>query len=124
MCSYSLRWRGRLYDTRWFGMVCAFSSPLPFIAILAGWTVTETGRQPWIVQNHLRTADAAAPVAASAVSTSLALFVIVYLVLLTAFFWYVARLVFRGPGEEKPVRPEEMRPGFDSLPSRLGTPPL
>src|SRR6185437_8544955 len=92
-----LRWRGRLYDTRWFAMLCAFSSPLPFIAVLAGWTVTETGRQPWIVQGYLRTADAAAPVAPGAVSTSLALFVVVYLVLLVAFFWYAARLVLRGP---------------------------
>lgn len=119
-----LRWRGRLYDARWFAMICAFSSPLPFIAVLAGWTVTETGRQPWIVQGHLRTADAVAPVAASAVSASLALFVVVYLVLLAAFFWYAARLVFRGPPEQaKPGRPEETRPGVDALPSRLGTAP-
>ncbi|HEX7968887.1 MAG TPA: cytochrome ubiquinol oxidase subunit I [Stellaceae bacterium] len=113
-----LRWRGRLYDTRWFAFACAFSSPLPFIAVLAGWTVTETGRQPWIVQGHLRTADAVAPVAASAVSTSLALFVIVYLVLLAAFFWYATRLVLRGPGEEgKAERPEHLRPGVDALPA-------
>ena len=62
-----LRWRGRLYDTRWFSIVCAFSSPLAFIAILAGWTVTEAGRQPYVVYGHLRTADAVSPVAAGAV---------------------------------------------------------
>jgi len=112
-----LRWRGRLYDTRWFAMACAFSSPLPFIAVLAGWTVTETGRQPWIVQGLLRTADAVAPVAPGAVSTSLALFVIVYLVLLVAFFWYAARLVLRGPGEAA-ERPEATRPGIDAAPAR------
>src|SRR6185437_16122678 len=76
-----LRWRGRLYDSRWFNITCAFSSPLSFLAILSGWTVTEVGRQPWIVYGHLRTADAVSPVAASAVKTSLALFVIVYTVL-------------------------------------------
>jgi cytochrome d ubiquinol oxidase subunit I len=111
-----LRWRGRLYDTRWFAMLCAFSSPLPFIAILAGWTVTETGRQPWVVQGHLRTADAAAPIAASAVSASLTLFVAVYLVLLAAFFWYASRLVLRGPSEA-PERPEATRPGIDAAPA-------
>jgi cytochrome d ubiquinol oxidase subunit I len=113
-----LRWRGRLYDTRWFAVVSAFSSPLSFIAILAGWTVTETGRQPYVVYGHLRTADAVAPIAASAVASSLALFVIIYLVLLAAFFWYATRLVLRGPAEtETPERPEEVRPGVDALPS-------
>jgi len=113
-----LRWRGRLYDTRWFALLCACSSPLPFIAVLAGWTVTETGRQPWVVNGYLRTGDAVAPVAAGAVAASLALFVIVYLVLLAAFFWYAARLVFRGPGEATPPeRPEETRPGIDALPA-------
>ncbi|HWG79032.1 MAG TPA: cytochrome ubiquinol oxidase subunit I [Stellaceae bacterium] len=114
-----LRWRGRLYDTRWFAVLCAFSSPLPFIAILAGWTVTETGRQPWLVYGHLRTADAAAPLAPGAVSSSLILFIIVYLVLLAAFFWYVGRMVFRGPTIEEPdADPSATRPGIDSAPSR------
>ena len=36
-------------------------SPLGFIAIEAGWTVTEVGRQPWVVYNILRTADAVTP---------------------------------------------------------------
>ena len=92
-----LRWRGRLYDTRWFSFICAFSSPLPFLAILAGWTVTETGRQPYVVYGLLRTADAVSPVAAGAVFGSLALFVVVYTVLLIAFFFYATRLVLRGP---------------------------
>ena len=113
-----LRWRGRLYDTRWFAIVAAFSSPLAFIAILAGWTVTETGRQPYIVYGLLKTAEAAAPVAADAVSSSLILFVMVYLVLLAAFFFYAARLVFRGP-EITAEEPEALRPGIDSAPARL-----
>lgn len=53
-----LRWRGRLYDTGWFSFLCAVSSPLPFIAVLGGWTVTEVGRQPYVVYGLLRTADA------------------------------------------------------------------
>jgi cytochrome d ubiquinol oxidase subunit I len=113
-----LRWRGRLYDTRWFAMLCAFSSPLPFIAILAGWTVTETGRQPFVVYGYLRTAEAAAALPVSAVATSLILFVLVYLVLLAAFFFYAMRLVLRGPEEKRPEPPERMRPGIDTAPSR------
>ncbi|MGO8915915.1 MAG: cytochrome ubiquinol oxidase subunit I [Stellaceae bacterium] len=113
-----LRLRGRLYDTRWFAFIAAFSSPLSFIAILAGWTVTETGRQPYVVYGYLKTAEAAAPVAAAAVSSSLALFVIVYLVLLAAFFFYATRLVLRGPADAKGERPEHLRPGLDSAVSR------
>jgi cytochrome d ubiquinol oxidase subunit I len=113
-----LRWRGRLFDTPWFSMGCAFSSPLGFIAILAGWTVTETGRQPYVIYGFLKTADAAAPVAAGAVSASLALFVLVYLVLLAAFFWYATKLVLRGPqGDDIP--PIVERPGVDSAVTRL-----
>ena len=79
-----LRWRGRLYDTRWFAMLCAFSSPLPFIAILAGWTVTETGAAALDRPGpsaHRRCGGAGR---GGAVSASLTLFVAVYLVLLVA----------------------------------------
>jgi cytochrome d ubiquinol oxidase subunit I len=113
-----LRWRGRLYDTRWFSMLCAFSSPLGFIAILAGWTVTETGRQPYVVYGYFRTADAVAPIAAGAVSASLALFVLVYLVLLAAFFTYAARLVFAGP-RDGGAEAAGQRPGIDHAVTRL-----
>jgi cytochrome d ubiquinol oxidase subunit I len=114
-----LRWRGRLYDTQWFSFVCAFSSPLGFIAILSGWTVTETGRQPWIVYGQLRTADAVAPVAAGAVATSFALFIVIYLILLAAFFYYAVRIVFAGPHPREPEpEPLAVRPGRDSAPAR------
>jgi cytochrome d ubiquinol oxidase subunit I len=111
--------RGRLYQTRWFSFVCAFSSPLGFIAILSGWTVTEVGRQPWIVYGRLRTADAVAPVPAEAVASSLALFVLVYFLLLLAFFYFAARMVFAGPESGRSARsPSEVRPGSDSAPAR------
>jgi cytochrome d ubiquinol oxidase subunit I len=108
--------RGRLYDTPWFSFVCAFSSPLGFIAILSGWTVTEAGRQPWIVYGLLRTAEAVAPIPARVVASSFALFVIVYSLLLVAFFYYAARIVFSGPGAA--TVPSQVRPGRDSAPAR------
>jgi cytochrome d ubiquinol oxidase subunit I len=37
------------------------ASPLGLLAIEAGWTVTEVGRQPWIIQGVLRTAEAVTP---------------------------------------------------------------
>jgi cytochrome bd ubiquinol oxidase subunit I len=83
-----LRWRGRLYTTPLYLRLVVASSPLGFVAILAGWAVTEVGRQPWTVYGHLRTADSVSPVAAGAVASSLALFVLAYSVLVLAFLLY------------------------------------
>ncbi len=112
-----LRFFRRLYDTRWFAAICAFSSPLPFLAILAGWTVTEVGRQPYVVYGYLRTADAVSPLPPHEVETSLILFFVVYSVLLLAFFWYAGRLVLRGPAIAGPAeQPLAVRPGRDAAP--------
>ena len=113
-----LRWRRRLYDAGWFHLACAISSPLPFIAVLSGWTVTEVGRQPYVVYGYLRTADAMSPVAAPAVLGSLALFAVVYTILLFAFFFYAMRTVLRGPQVEEPAeRPMGVRPGLTTVPA-------
>ena len=71
------RWRGRLYTSRWLQLAAMAATPLGFVAVVAGWTVTETGRQPFVVYGHLRTAAAASPVAAGSVLFSLIIFVIV-----------------------------------------------
>ncbi len=114
-----LRWRGLLYETPWFSFICAFASPLGFVAILAGWTVTETGRQPWIVYGQMRTAEAVAPVTAAAVASSFALFVVVYLVLLATFFYFAVRIVLSGPQAPHPVQePLAVGPGRDAAPAR------
>lgn len=52
--------------------------PLGFIAILAGWFVTEQGRQPWLVHGLLRTLDGISPVPGASVAGTLVLFVCVY----------------------------------------------
>jgi len=60
------------------------TTPLGFIAVEAGWTVTEVGRQPWIIYNVMRTADAVTPMPGiaysfylfTAIYVSLAIFVI------------------------------------------------
>src|SRR5262249_6497348 len=48
--SWWLRYRGRLFDSPWFLWLCMAMGPLGFIAVLAGWTTTEVGRQPWILR--------------------------------------------------------------------------
>jgi cytochrome d ubiquinol oxidase subunit I len=89
--------RGRLFKTRWYLEVAQYAWPLGFIAILAGWYTTEIGRQPWIAYGILRTADAASPVAPSAVLTTLVLFVIVYAIVFAMGIYYINRLIEYGP---------------------------
>ncbi|HRN84951.1 MAG TPA: cytochrome ubiquinol oxidase subunit I, partial [Hyphomicrobium sp.] len=92
-----LWWRGRLFETGWFLRALSISWPAGFVAILAGWWVTETGRQPWLAHGILRTADAASPVSAGAVLTTLVLFVIVYSVVFSMGIYYINRLIDKGP---------------------------
>jgi cytochrome d ubiquinol oxidase subunit I len=57
-----LRWRRpQLLNAPGFLLVAALCTPLGFIAVEAGWTVTEVGRQPWIIYGVMRTADAVSP---------------------------------------------------------------
>jgi cytochrome bd ubiquinol oxidase subunit I len=97
---------GRLYTTRLYLRAIYWSWPLGFIAVLAGWFVTEVGRQPWTVYGILRTADSVSPVAGGKVLTSLILFVLVYSIVFGAGLYYIAKLVRRGPQEVPPL-PEE-----------------
>ncbi len=127
-----LRWRGRLHDTRWYQMLTMATMPLGFVAVLAGWTTTEVGRQPWVVYGHLRTADAVAPVSPHAMTLSLAMFLIIYPLLLLTFLWFAGRIALRGPGAAdrglqpvlQPVR-QPLRPGLDhSGPTLVGAAPV
>ncbi|MBD5641541.1 MAG: cytochrome ubiquinol oxidase subunit I [Desulfovibrio sp.] len=71
--------------------------PLPYIALMLGWTVAEMGRQPWIVYNLLRTSDAASPVPASSVGLSLIAFTVVYTVLGILDIYLIRRFAIQGP---------------------------
>ena len=57
-----LQWRKRdVVMLRWLMMAVVVAAPMGFICIEAGWTVTEVGRQPWVIYGILRTADAVTP---------------------------------------------------------------
>ena len=80
------------------------SFPLPFIATLTGWFTAEVGRQPWSVYGALRTADAVTPtLTTQAVTVSLIIFAVVYLVIFSFGTLYVYRLLKAGPVEAEPV---------------------
>jgi cytochrome d ubiquinol oxidase subunit I len=106
-----LWWRGRLFDARWYLWLAAQGWWLGFVAVIAGWTVTESGRQPWIAYGIQRTADAASPVGGGNVATTLALFVLVYAVVFAMGIYYINRLIDRGP-VDRAVEPPK------GLPSR------
>ena len=93
--------RKRLFDTRWFQYWCMALTPAGFIAVMAGWFVTEVGRQPWIVQGLLRTEDATSPVIGTSIAISLAAFIIVYVFVFGAGSYYILRLIGKGPEAEE-----------------------
>ncbi|WP_322515390.1 cytochrome ubiquinol oxidase subunit I [Rhodopseudomonas palustris] len=99
-----VRWRGRLYDSRPTHRFALAMGPAGFVAVLAGWVTTETGRQPFTVFGLLRTVDSVSPLAAPAVAWSLIAFVIVYFAVFIAGTVYILRLMAHPPhhGEEGP----------------------
>jgi cytochrome bd ubiquinol oxidase subunit I len=92
-----LRYRGRLFASRPFLHLAVWMGPSGILAILAGWYTTEIGRQPWIVQGLMRTADASSGHSFAQMSLTLALFVVVYFALFGAGIGYMLRLVRKGP---------------------------
>jgi cytochrome d ubiquinol oxidase subunit I len=93
-----LLWRGRLFESALYLRVCQGVSPLGFIAVLAGWTTTEVGRQPWTVYGLLRTASSVSPsLTGSDVLWSLLAYVVVYLLMFPAGVLVMAGIVREGP---------------------------
>ena len=78
----------------------AWAIPLPYLANLLGWTLSEVGRQPWIVYGVMRTADAVSPVSASQVAVSAVAFILVYSLLGAADFYLLAKYARRGPVDD------------------------
>jgi len=118
VASWWLRLRGRLYVARWFLRGCEFASPLGFLAVLAGWTTTEVGRQPWTVYGLLRTADSVSPsLTGSDVLISLIGYGVVYLVMFPVGVTMMARIVGRGPGH-RTLEPERVESGRPAEPVR------
>ena len=78
---YLLYWivRRRLPGTRWFYRCAAVAGVLSVFCIECGWIVTEVGRQPWIVYNFMRTADAVTT--AGIARPMLAIVVVIYVII-------------------------------------------
>jgi cytochrome bd ubiquinol oxidase subunit I len=87
-----LYWKNKLERARWFQWTALVTIALPYIAATAGWILTEMGRQPWIVQNLLKTSEANSPsVSTTWLGISLGVFVTLYVVLLVVDFVLMRR---------------------------------
>ena len=127
VASWWLRFKGRLFESRWLMWACQMVAPLGFVAVVAGWTTTEVGRQPWTVYGLLRTADSVSPsLTGTDVMISLAGYIAAYLIMFPAGLLIMVRLVRRGPvdsvTDDSPV--ESGRPDLPlrSLPISAGRP--
>ena len=90
--------KGRVDQTRWYLRLCQISTCLGFVAVIAGWTTTEVGRQPWTVYGLMRTVDSVSPsLTGSDVLVSLLLYVAVYLLIYPVGLSIMLRFVWRGP---------------------------
>jgi cytochrome d ubiquinol oxidase subunit I len=116
-----LRWKGGLYENRWFLRATMAMTPSGFGAVLFGWFTAEIGRQPYVVYGLQRTADAVSPVAADAVATSLATFVVVYSFIFGFGSYYLAKLLRKGP---EPVEEVERGADFGDRSGRAARRPL
>lgn len=113
--------RDRLFETRWLHGWWMLMMPSGFIALLAGWFVTEVGRQPYLAYGIIRTAQGVSPaVIGTQVAWSLLTFIMLYTIIFGAGSYYILRLIGKGipSGEEKE---QYYRPGIEAAP--LGATP-
>lgn len=89
--------RNRLQESPGYLKAMIYAIPLPYIAIEAGWTLAEVGRQPWVVYGVMKTSDAVSLITAPQVLTTLVAFVLVYSLLGAAAFYLMGNYARRGP---------------------------
>jgi len=107
-------WRKRDFpQTRWFLRATAVSGVASVVALESGWIVTEVGRQPWIVNNVMRTSDAVTH--ANGIRVTFVALVLLYTVLGAALIIVLRTMSRRwrsedGLDEAGPYSPEEAPP--------------
>jgi len=87
---FSLWWK-HILSKRWWLLFIAFLTPIGFIAVEAGWTVTEVGRQPWIIYGVMKTKDAVSPM--PGLQYSFYTISVVYLLLTVILVWLMRRQI-------------------------------
>ena len=91
-----------------------------WVATLAGWYTTEVGRQPWLVNGVMTTADAVGPVTAPMVASTLVMYLTAYAVLLTTYIavlFYLATKAARGETILEPMAPRSGAANVSAIPA-------
>src|SRR5204862_47284 len=89
-------WRGAdLAHERWLLRAIALAAPMGFLAVEAGWMMTELGRQPWVIYGVLKTADAVTPMPGLIVP--FLTFTLLYCFLGVIVVWLLYRHILRSP---------------------------
>jgi len=123
--------RGKLFESRRLLPLLSWSYPLPFVAVIAGWFVTEIGRQPWVVYGMMRASEALTPSLSGGMAlTTLIGYIAVYAVVFGAGVYYLRRVILDGlepikdatdPDSARPKRPlSALTSGFDDDVSTAG----
>lgn len=86
------RWKWKqVLRKKWWLVFVALLTPLGFLAVEAGWTVTEVGRQPWIIYGIMKTKDAVSPM--PGLKYSFYLVTLVYLLLSLLLFYMMKKQI-------------------------------
>jgi cytochrome bd ubiquinol oxidase subunit I len=89
--------RKKLFESRWLHGAWMLMMPSGFIALLAGWFVTEIGRQPYTAYGIIRTAESVSPaILGPQVAWSLLAFVVMYTLVFGAGSYYILKLIGKG----------------------------
>jgi cytochrome d ubiquinol oxidase subunit I len=99
----------RLPVSKWFYRAVVLAGPLSIAALIAGWTTTEVGRQPWVVFGIMRTMDAVT--GAQGIPVGYATLVLVYVGLIAVAVWMLRRLSHASPALEGKERADVIQPG-------------
>jgi cytochrome d ubiquinol oxidase subunit I len=94
-------WRRRLPESVWFYRALLLAGPLAVVALIAGWIVTEVGRQPWVVYHVMLTKDAVT--GAPGIPIGYGALIVIYLCVAAGTVWMLRRLA---------ARPLELEPEY------------
>lgn len=97
----------KLYTARWFHVWSTMMMPAGFIAVLAGWFVTEVGRQPYTVYGVLRTDQSLSPVLPEYIAISLLIFIVAYIFIFGMGTYYILKLIGKGPERLAATHPDQ-----------------
>ena len=122
---FALAWLRRrdMPRSRWFYRCAAVAGVASVVAVEAGWITAEVGRQPWIVWEHMKVAEAVTNISAGPIWASFAILVLVYAVISWAFVGLLLRMRIRWRRQDaelsrEPDPPDEPDPADGPLVDR------